>query len=49
LDHQQDEIDVTTCSLSDPEQLPPKDHTHTDEQLSWLAIGDELPRFSGRR
>ena len=49
LDHQQDEIDVTTCSLSDPEQLPPKDHTHTDEQLSWLAIGDDLPRFSGRR
>ena len=28
-----DEIDVTTCSLGDPEWLPPDDHTRTSSQL----------------
>ena len=44
-----DEIDVTTCSLKNPEQLAPKDHTQTDTQLAWLEIGDRLPRFRGSR
>jgi hypothetical protein len=44
-----DEIDVTTCSLDDPEQLPPKDNTQTDTQLRWLAGVQELPHFPGSR
>lgn len=49
LDELPDEIDVTTCSLSDPESLPPKDHSHTASQLDWLVIGDDLPRFRETR
>jgi hypothetical protein len=41
------EIDVTTSSLDDPERLPPKDHTHTSAQLSWIALGDGLRRYRG--
>ena len=40
-----DEIDVTTCSLDDPEALPPKDHTWTSSQLSWTRGSDELPHL----
>jgi len=43
------EIDVTTCSLDDPEALPPKDHTQAATRLSWVALGDGLPAFPGRR
>ena len=49
LDELPNEIDVTTCSLDDPEQLPPRDHTHTDSRISWHTIGDGLPRFNGER
>jgi hypothetical protein len=44
-----DEIDITLCSLDDPEQLQPKDHTHTSSQLSWVKLDDGLPRFSEER
>jgi hypothetical protein len=44
-----DEIDITTCSLDEPEQLPPQDHIQTSSQLSWLSRNHELPRFSGSR
>jgi len=27
-----DEIDVTTCSLDDPERVPPRDHTQYEQQ-----------------
>lgn len=47
--HAPGEIDVTTCSLDDPESLPPKDHTHTATRLSWVALDDDLPEFAGRR
>lgn len=40
------EIDVTTCSLEDPEQVPPKDHTHTRSKLSWVRIDDNLPSYT---
>ena len=42
-----DEIDVTTCSLDDPERAPPKDHIHTSTRLSWVA--DRLPEFAEAR
>lgn len=44
-----DEIDVTTCSLDAPEHLPPRDHTHTDAKLAWVALGDDLPKHRGAR
>ena len=38
-----DEIDVTTCSLDDPEGLPPEDHTRTSSRLRWVKLADGLP------
>ena len=46
---QPDELDVTICSLQDPELLPPRDHTRTSDKLRWLTIGDQLPQFPGAR
>jgi hypothetical protein len=43
-----DEIDVTICSLDEPERVPPEDHTHTASSVSWVAM-DDLPRYSGSR
>lgn len=44
-----DEIDVTVCSLEDPESLPPKDHSHTSSKLSWISLDDDLPEFAEAR
>src|SRR5690242_6137127 len=30
------EIDITTCSLENAEDVPPRDHTHVGEKLSWV-------------
>ena len=38
------EIDVTTCSLDDPESEPPLDHTFTQSALVWAPVEDGLPR-----
>lgn len=40
-----DEIDVTICSLDDPDALPPRDHTFEARRLHWLQLADQLPRF----
>lgn len=40
-----DEIDITTSSLDDPEQIPPEDHTRTSARLSWIRTNDGLPEF----
>lgn len=40
-----DEIDVTTCSLDDPERAAPRDHIHTSARLSWVRLADRLPEF----
>ena len=40
-----DDIDVTTCSLDDPETLPPHDHTRTSSRLRWISLADGLPEF----
>lgn len=39
-----DEIDITTCSLDNPEALPPEDHTRTSSKLSWITLADQLPQ-----
>ena len=40
-----DEIDVTTCSLDDPETLAPHDHTRTSSNLPWIRLADGLAEF----
>jgi hypothetical protein len=44
-----DEIDVTTCSLDDPDLLPPKDHTRTSSKLRWIQLSDGLAEFPDAR
>jgi hypothetical protein len=43
------ELDVTTCSLDQPELVPPRDHTWTSSQLPWIDLGDPLPRHPSAR
>lgn len=44
-----DEIDLTTCSLDDPEALPPADQTWTASKLGWVALDDRLPAYPRKR
>ncbi|HEX2931519.1 MAG TPA: GFA family protein, partial [Candidatus Binatia bacterium] len=44
-----DEIDITTCSLDDPDALPPRDHTHTSGKLGWIKLADQLPEHQENR
>ena len=43
------EIDVTTCSLDDPDLVPPGDHIRTARKLSWMCLADGLPAHAGTR
>jgi hypothetical protein len=43
------ETDITTCSLDNPEAVPPRDHTFTSDKLDWLALADGLPRYRRSR
>jgi hypothetical protein len=36
-------VDVTTCSLDDPEAFAPADHTWVSHRLGWLRLSDGLP------
>lgn len=47
--HHPDEIDVTTCSLENPELLPPKDHTRANSRLAWVHLADGLPVYPEAR
>lgn len=38
------EYEVTTCSLDDPDLMPPKDHTWVEDRLRWFDTSDDLPR-----
>jgi hypothetical protein len=42
-------VDLTLCSLDDPEALAPEDHTYTRSQVSWLRTSDDWPRFATNR
>lgn len=44
-----DEVDVTTCSLDDPERAPPRDHTRVASRLAWVELGDALPAHREER
>jgi hypothetical protein len=43
------ETDVTTCSLHDPEALPPTHHSWTSHDLEWLRTINDLPAFPQSR
>jgi len=47
--HHPDEIDVTTCSLDDPEQVPPRSHTWRASGISWVMSADGLPAYPEKR
>ena len=38
-------IDVTACSLDDPEVAIPEDHVWCDRTISWLKVADGLPWY----
>ena len=40
-----DRVQVTLGSLDHPETVRPDDHVWTGEQLPWLRIDDDRPRF----
>jgi hypothetical protein len=44
-----DEIDVTACSLDDPEAVPPRDHTRSSSKLRWIQLSDGLAQFPEAR
>lgn len=44
-----EEIDVTTCSLDNPDALPPKDHSRASSKLSWVKLADQLPEYKESR
>jgi len=46
LHEKADEIDVTICSMDDPERVIPQDHTWTRSQLSWIKLADGLPGYA---
>ena len=43
------ELDLTICSLDDPEQLPPDDHTFVRSKLAWIQLDDGLPEHRAAR
>ena len=42
-------VDITTCSLDDPQAFPPTHHSWLSHDLSWLKFGDGLPAFRESR
>ena len=44
-----EEVDITTCSLDDPDRLPPRDHTRVSSRLSWIKPADRLPQHQESR
>lgn len=41
-----DEVHVYHGTLDHPDDLPPRGHVYTDEQLSWFEVHDALPRYA---
>lgn len=40
-----DKIDIMTCSLDDPEVVPPTEHVWMAEKLGWEVVADGLPAY----
>jgi hypothetical protein len=43
------EIDVTLCSLDDPNAMPPADHIWTEDAVKWESGVSALPRWERLR
>ena len=48
-DNEPDTIDVMTCSLDSPDELPPTHHVWVSDKLSWDRIADDLPAHATTR
>ncbi|MBT5039759.1 MAG: GFA family protein [Rhodospirillaceae bacterium] len=44
-DRYPDEIHFYAASLIDPENFTPQFHVHCGEQLDWLKLADDLPKY----
>ena len=44
-DERPGEIDITTCSLDDPDQYPPLNHSWLSHDLEWVIFADLLPKY----
>jgi hypothetical protein len=42
-------IDVTTCSLDEPDAFPPTHHSWLSHDVAWVKFGDGLPTFPRSR
>jgi hypothetical protein len=42
-------VDVTTCSLDNPEAYPPTHHSWLSHDIAWVRFGDGLPTFQQSR
>jgi hypothetical protein len=40
-----DTVDVTTCSLDNPDAFPPTHHSWLSHDLAWVRFADGLPTF----
>ena len=47
--HYPNEIDITTGSLDDPEQIRPDAHTYVASGLTWVRMADGLPAYPDKR
>jgi hypothetical protein len=41
-----DAIDITTCTLDNPEQAAPRAHIHASSKLPWVPLPGELPVYA---
>jgi hypothetical protein len=44
-----EEIDIATCTLDRPAEMPPQQHIFTRSRLPWLSLTDGLPHYPGSR
>lgn len=40
-----DAVDITTCSLDEPERFPPTHHSWLSHDIAWVKFGDGVPGF----
>lgn len=44
-----DYLTLSIAALDNPNYIEPRYHIHTDSQVKWLSINDELPRYNKNR
>ena len=42
-------IDITICSLDDPEQFAPESHIHVSTKIKWVHLHDDQPSYLNAR